>query len=136
VEQILKNFTLDFFGKGKHKVLPEDFFKTNDGFLLDVRSEEEASAVSIKMKHLSNVECKNIPIDQLPDRIQEIPTNKSIAIFCPANVRSTMAYIYLRSKGCPDVRIMEGGYVALTNAVKPGKILQNIVHGDTSGAGK
>ena len=54
MEQVLKNFTLDFFGKGNHKVLPEEFFKIKSGFLLDVRSREEASAVSIKMEHLSN----------------------------------------------------------------------------------
>jgi hypothetical protein len=29
MEQVLKNFTLDFFGKGKHKVFPAAFFELN-----------------------------------------------------------------------------------------------------------
>ena len=136
MEQVLKNFTLEFFGKGKHKILPEDFLKIKDGFLLDVRLREEASAVSIKMKHLSNVKCKNIPVNELPDRIKEIPTSKSIAIFCPANVRSSITYAYLCSKGYSNVRIMEGGYVALMNAIKPGKILKNIAETNFSGTAK
>ena len=136
MEQILRNFTLDFFGKGKHKVTPDEFFKIKNVFLLDVRSREEAAAISIKMEHLSNVECKNIPINELPDRIQELPAHKSIAIFCPANVRSAMTYTYLHSKGYTDVRIMEGGYVALTDAIKPGKILKKIAGINVSGVEK
>jgi rhodanese-related sulfurtransferase len=37
-----------------------------------------------------------------------------------------MAYLYLLSKGFINVRILEGGYTALTDAVKPGKVLKII----------
>ena len=37
MEQIIKSLTLDFFGKGKHKITPENLFEIENGFLLDVR---------------------------------------------------------------------------------------------------
>ena len=124
MEQILKNLTLDFFGKGKHKISPEKFFKIENGILLDVRSKEEAGSISIKMEYHFNVESINIPINEIPDRIDEIPKEKSVAVFCPANVRSAIVYAYLLSKGFSDVRIVEGGYSALTEALKPDKVLK------------
>ena len=126
MEQILKALTLDFFGKGKHKVSPEKFFELENAFLLDVRSKEEAGSISIQLEYHFNVECKNIPINEIPDRIHEIPKEKSVAIFCPANVRSAIVYAYLLSNGFADVRIVEGGYSALTEALKPGKVLKAI----------
>ena len=124
MEQILKSLTLDFFGKGQHKISPEQFFEMENGLLLDVRSKEEASSISIRMKCHSNVESLNIPLNEIPDRINEIPKTKFIAVFCPANVRSAIVYAYLLSKGFSDVRIVEGGYSALTEALKPGQILK------------
>lgn len=124
MEQILKSLTLDVFGKGKHKISPEQFFEMENGLFLDVRSEEEASSISIRMKYHSNIESLNIPINEIPDRIDEIPKTKFIAVFCPANVRSAIIYAYLLSKGFSNVRIVEGGYSALTEALKPGQIFK------------
>ena len=124
MEQILKSLTLDFFGKGKHKISPEKFFKIENGVLLDVRSKEEAGSISIKMEYHLNVDSINIPINEIPDRIDEIPKEKSVAVFCPANVRSAIVYAYLLSNGFSDVRIVEGGYSALTEALKPDKVLK------------
>ena len=126
MEQVLKTLTLDFFGQGKHKISPEEFFKIENGFLLDVRSKEEAASISIKMEVHPNIESKNIPINEIPDRIDEIPKEKFVAVFCPAGVRSAIVYAYLLSKGFSNVRILEGGYSALTDALKPGKLLKVI----------
>ena len=126
MEQILKSLTLDFFGKGKHKISPEQFFEMENGLLLDVRSKEEASSISIGMKCHSNLESLNIPINEIPDRIDEIPKTKFIAVFCPANVRSSIVFAYLLLKGFMEVRIVEGGYSALTEALKPGQVLKVI----------
>jgi len=124
MEQILKTLTLDFFGKGKHKISPEKLFDSENVFLLDVRSKEEAGSVSIEMNFHSNIKSKNIPINEIPDRINEIPKEKFVAVFCPANVRAAIAYAYLLSKGFPEVKILEGGYSALTEAINPGKVLK------------
>ncbi|MCG6891990.1 MAG: rhodanese-like domain-containing protein, partial [Desulfobacteraceae bacterium] len=105
---------------------PEKFFEIENGYFLDVRSKEEAGSISIAMKTFVNIDCKNIPIHELPDNINELPKDKPIGIFCPANVRSAIAYAFLLSKGFSDVRIVEGGYAALTEAFKPGKVLKAI----------
>ncbi len=126
MEQILKSFTLDFFGKGNHKISPEKFFEMESAFLFYFRSKEEAYSIFIKMDYHPNVESVNIPINEIPDRIDEIPKEKSIGVFCPANVRSAIVYAYLLSQGFTKVRIIEGGYSALTEALKPGQILKVI----------
>ena len=124
MEQILKKFTLEFFGTGKHKILPEKFFKTENGFLLDVRSKEEAGSLSVRMDYHPNIECRNIPIDEIPDRIDEIPHDASIAVFCSGGTRSAIAYTYLLSKGYSNVHIIVSGYPDLTEALMPGKVFK------------
>jgi rhodanese-related sulfurtransferase len=124
MEQVLKKFTLDFFGKGKHKVSPAAFFELEDVVLLDVRSKGEADSLSIRLALHDNVQCLNIPINDVPDRLNEIPRDKPIAVFCPAGVRSAIVYSFLLAKGFSDVRILFGGYPALTEEVMPGKVLQ------------
>jgi rhodanese-related sulfurtransferase len=126
VEQVLRKMTLDFFGTGKHKITPEKLFETENVCLLDVRSGEEAGSISINMGYHANIECKNIPVNELPDRLEDIPREKLIAVFCPANVRSAMAYTYLLVNGFDNVRIVEGGYSSLTEAVLPGKLFKSI----------
>ncbi|SMC20370.1 Rhodanese-related sulfurtransferase [Desulfacinum hydrothermale DSM 13146] len=126
MEKVLKGFTLDYFGSGKHKITPEKFFDMEEVVLLDVRSREESDSISIKLGHHSNVTSLNIPINEIPDRIAEIPKTKLIGVFCPAQVRSSIVYAYLLSEGFPEVRIIEGGYSALTEALKPGKVLKAI----------
>ncbi len=126
MEQVLKNLTLEFFGKGKHKIEPEKLLHLEGACLLDVRSKEESDAVSISLESIPGVECLNIPINEIPDRIGEIPKEKTIGVFCPANVRSAITYAFLLSKGFSSVFVVEGGYAALTDAIKPGKILKLI----------
>ena len=46
MEQVIRSLTLEFFGKGKHKISPDEFFETKNGFLLDVRSKEESDSIS------------------------------------------------------------------------------------------
>jgi len=78
------------------------------------------------LKHHSNLECKNIPINEVPDRIHEIPQDRSVGVFCSGITRSAIVYAYLLSKGFRDVRILESGYSTLTEALKPGKVLKII----------
>ena len=58
-----KGLTLDFFGKGKHKITPEKLFEMENAILLDVRSKEEADSISIKMDYHLNIECHCCPIN-------------------------------------------------------------------------
>jgi rhodanese-related sulfurtransferase len=124
MEKVLRKLTLEFFGKGRHKISPKKFFEMENGFLLDVRSRQEADSISITMKSYPNIEAENIPVNEIPDRLSELPKDKPIGVFCPANVRSAITYAYLLSSGFSDVRIIEGGYFELTEALKPGPVLK------------
>lgn len=126
MEQVLKKFTLQFFGKGEHKISPNKFFEIENGFFLDVRSKEEADSISIAMKSFPNIESKNIPVHEIPDRLNEVPKDKPVGVFCPMNVRSAITYAFLLSRGFADVRIVDGGYSGLTDALKPGPVLKTL----------
>ncbi len=91
---------------------------------LDVRSQEEVSSISIGLKNYSNIEVKNIPINKVPEMLNNIPTNKYIGIFCPGIIRSSIIYGYLLSKGYSNISIIEGGYAVFTEVFKPSKILK------------
>ena len=129
MENVLRSMTLDFFGRGLHKTLPEKMIAGTDVLLLDVRSQEEAAAVSLPLTGFGNIESRNIPIHLIPDRLDEIPHDRPIVVFCPANVRASMVYAFLLTRGYKDVRILDGGYAAITDAVKPGKIHKALADG-------
>jgi rhodanese-related sulfurtransferase len=114
--------TFDYIGQAKHKITVKQLCAMKQVVLLDVRTMEENEAISIRMNHHSNIRTLHIPVAQIPDRLEEIPKNIPVAAFCPANVRSSMVYLYLRSKGFADVRILAGGYNDLTQEMKPGKL--------------
>lgn len=76
--------------------------KTPDYYLLDVRTLGEYTQKRIKGAHL-------IPIDQLQNRISEIPQNKAIIIYCETGVRSAMVGRYLDSLGYKDVSNLSQG---------------------------
>ncbi len=126
MESLLKNMTLDFFATGQHKIAPDQLMQKQNVFLLDVRSKEEAETISLEFKHHPNITYKNIPLNELPDKVNHIPKEKFIAIFCPANVRSSIAFAYLLSQGFRDVRIILGGYAGITEEAKPGKVFKAI----------
>jgi len=124
MEQVLRKLTLEFFGKGRHKISPEEFFNLDAGVLLDVRAEEEVATLAFRLEHHRNIEVLNIPLDQLPARLGEVPRGKAVALFCSAGVRAAIGYAYLLEQGYPEARILEGGYAPVVDALKPGKLLK------------
>ena len=122
IETIMKDMTLDFFGQGKHKVNPAALLVASDAVFLDVRSPEENDAVSFSLKPLLPVLC--IPINEIPDRIDEIPTDKTVGVFCSGGTRAAIVYLYLQSRGYEKVRIVEGSIADLVQELKPGKVLK------------
>lgn len=126
MDKIFKEFTLEFLGSGKHKISPELFFELDNAILLDVRTKEETKSIAINLSYYSNIEYINIPLNELPTKVSELPKNKDLIIFCPGKIRASIAYPYLLSQGISNVRIFDGTFADITNALKPGKILKNI----------
>ena len=124
INTVLKTMTFDFFGSGQHKIFPSMHLAGKNSIFLDVRSNEEAETINLRLKH--HMPVIHIPIDEIPERITEIPRDKVVGIFCSSDVRSTMVYFYLRILGFDNVRIIEGGYSELVHEFKPGKLLKHI----------
>jgi rhodanese-related sulfurtransferase len=60
--------------------------------LIDIRFREEFEAWNLPFS-------KNIPLNELPNRLNELPKDKLIITACPHNDRSNIARMYLNMKG-------------------------------------
>ena len=126
VEETLRSMDFEFFGGGKHKISPSMHLTEQNALFLDVRSKQELETISFNLVH--HMPVLHIPINEVPDRISEIPKDKIVGVFCSSGVRSTMVYLYLRALGFDKVRIIEGGYAELVEELKPGKLLKQLSH--------
>ena len=114
--------TFDFFGNAGHKVAPGKHIVDPEAVFLDVRSDEEFKTLHFPLEH--HLPALHIPINQIPDRLDEIPKDKNVGVFCASGNRSVMVYFYLKALGFEKVRVVEGGYAELVAELKPGKILK------------
>jgi rhodanese-related sulfurtransferase len=124
INEVLRSLNFAFFGSGKHKITPAMFLAEKDSVFLDVRSKEELETVTFRLAH--HASALHIPIDEVPERVSEIPKDKLVGVFCSSGVRSTMVYLYLRALGFDKVRLIEGGYAELVEEFKPGKLLKQL----------
>jgi adenylyltransferase/sulfurtransferase len=83
-------------------------------FLLDVREPWEWAVGS-----LATHGARLIPLDELGERLGEIPAGRPIVVYCRTGQRSRAAARRLREAGHVDVRSMSGGLVAWAGAVDP-----------------
>lgn len=120
IDDVLQSMSLEFFGKSGHKVSPEKHLADGNGLFLDVRSHEEVATISFGLAHHMHV--IHIPIDEIPRRVDEIPHDKNIGVFCSAGSRAAMVYLYLRTRGFDNVWILEGGYGPLMDELMPGRL--------------
>ncbi len=112
---VLQSCDLAYFQSGAYKITMEQFLelkKDDKAIMLDLRSREEAEVVALSF-------AKNIPIAELPDRLAELPRDKTIATFCASSVRAVMAFTYLKAAGFSDVKIYMGNLGELTSHFMP-----------------
>jgi NADPH-dependent 2,4-dienoyl-CoA reductase/sulfur reductase-like enzyme/rhodanese-related sulfurtransferase len=74
-----------------------------DFILLDIRAKEEYKNGSFKDPRV-----KNIPVDELRDRYNELPKDKEIITFCVVGVRAYIAERVLRGLGFDNVKFLDG----------------------------
>ena len=53
---------------------------------------------------------KHIPLDDLRERLHEIPKDKPVYIYCAAGLRGYLALQILTQRGYKDVKNLSGGY--------------------------
>ena len=80
--------------------------------LVDVRTADEASLGSIPG-------AVNIPLDDLRERMDEIPTDRPVYLFCGVGLRGYLASNILKGHGFTDVRNLIGGLKTYESATKP-----------------
>ena len=83
--------------------IAEALAKRDDGaFILDVRQPDEWNEAHIPDSTL-------IPLDQLPNRINELPKDREIVVVCRSGNRSAQGRDLLLQAGFTDVTSMAGG---------------------------
>ncbi len=78
--------------------------------LVDVRFKEEVAAWRTGF-------ALNIPLNELPKRINELSKDKTIVAACPHKDRSAIAMAYLRSKGY-DAKYLTDGLLCLAEQLR------------------
>jgi rhodanese-related sulfurtransferase len=77
-------------------------YREDGAFILDVRTQEEWDAGYIPGATL-------IPLDELPDRLAEVPEGVNIVVVCRSGNRSQTGRDILLNAGFPAVTSMAGG---------------------------
>jgi len=83
-----------------------------DGVLLDVRTPMEYAFGTIPG-------AVNIPLEELRDRLDEIPGDKAVYIFCAVGLRGYLAQRILTAHGFRQVKNLSGGYRTYSTATAP-----------------
>jgi rhodanese-related sulfurtransferase len=117
-EEILRDMDFTFFATGEYGMTMAEALPLigNDHFLfLDVRGREEVDYLQFPF-------AKHIPLNEIPDRLDEIPRDKFIIPFCATAFRAAMCYLYLLSKGYEEVKGLTSGTDAMAASLKPGPL--------------
>lgn len=124
LEHVISTMDFQYFGTGQHKIEAEAFLSMENIVFLDVRAQEEMETIKLPLSH--HCEVVEIPTNEVPMRLHEIPKDKVIGVFCSAGVRAVIIFAYLRSKGYKQVKIIPGGYPPLMEAILPGKLYKKL----------
>ena len=74
---------------------------SDDGFLLDVREDEEWAAGHVES-------AVHIGMDQLLEQIDQVPRDQAVAVICRSGGRSAQVVRYLRASGYDAVNVAGG----------------------------
>lgn len=89
-----------------------DIQGADDVYVLDVREQYEYDE-----KHIPNVTL--LPMSEIQNRLDEIPTDKEVIITCRSGNRSGQVTEFLEQNGFDNVHNMQGGIVAWEEAGFP-----------------
>jgi rhodanese-related sulfurtransferase len=116
--EVLQEMDLAFVAAGDHSMTVEEavkFINHPHFVFLDVRTPQERS-------HLVFPFALHIPLQELPDRLGELPEDKFFITFCFNGSRAMLAYAFLRTQGFDEVKALEGRVQELADAMSPGRL--------------
>ena len=80
-------------------------WQVGEAVIIDVRTPKE-----YQEGHIPDVPL--IPLDQLENRLEEVPQERQVLLICRSGRRSSLGTNFLRSKGFEQVYNIEGGMLA------------------------
>ena len=86
----------------------------NSALLIDVREPSEIKEIAYDVKNF-----KNIPLDELPTRLAEVPKDIQVIVACRSGGRSSAAYAILKKNGFENISNMVGGMDAWSEKALP-----------------
>jgi len=98
--------------------------RNSDSMLIDVRTAQEHLTKTIPG-------AINIPVDELRERLQEIPKEKTLYVFCEIGLRGYLAQRILRQHGYSEVYNLSGGFAlwnVATMETELGKKLEHLAN--------
>ncbi len=119
LDQYMQNFDLTEVRNMKISSMEMlNMIEEGNAVLIDVRFKEEVQSWSIPF-------AKNIPINELPGRLSELPKDKLIITACPHNDRANIARLYLTMKGY-KAKYVNDGLLNVVNYLKGGNAVEFI----------
>ena len=79
----------------------------NDAFIIDIREKHE-----YEKGHLNNA--INIPLSQLRQRVDEIPKNRPVYLYCRSSQRSYIAIMALKQMGFENLYNISGSFLGIS----------------------
>ena len=101
VDSISSTELADLLGKGPRGI-----------FLLDVREDDERAVGAIEPS-------SHIPMNSIPDRLNDLPRDRRIVVYCHHGGRSFAVAGYLESEGFKEVTNLTGGIDEWSRLVDP-----------------
>jgi rhodanese-related sulfurtransferase len=111
LESYIKNFNYD--SRIEMKISSKkliDLLEDGKAVLVDIRFKEEQQAWGPSF-------ALQIPLNELPERLNELPKDKIIVTACPHKDRAIIAMTYLRSKGIA-ARYLTDGLIGLAENLR------------------
>lgn len=104
---IIRN-KIDGLAKGISPIQLKEKIEQNDDFiLLDVRTKKEIEKKTFKDKRVNL-----IPLGSLRDKLNQLPKEKEIIIYCQSSLRAYEAQRIIEGEGFKDVKFLDGGLLA------------------------
>lgn len=89
-----------------------DLVRSGRGLLIDVRERSEHADARIPGARL-------VPLGELPDRVRELPRDRTLILQCHSGNRSRSATQFLLESGFTNVANLEGGIVRWAREGRP-----------------
>lgn len=104
LQNIIDGYNRPIFPQELLRVFPEQ-----NGVVLDVRAPDQAQPGRDKYGD----RWMNIPLEQVPDRISEVPADIPVYVYCNTGTRSYEVQRFLNGQGFDNVRGVQGSYAVM-----------------------